>query len=194
MFGNEFPWPSFRVINSHFRTVVVFTFVVSSISIFCFLYIQLKKFFKYLKQNTTIFNKTQNQLKTPVNHELPTYQESGTNSENPGGPSSNENKITTDKELGLDFDEKDFANPPDPQNSKSKSVLGLGGIVSLLITSNSYVVIYVGSTYYEWQTNYIIAAFTYLSTNIIVSFVLPFMFFVRQPKCIQTVFNILLRK
>ena len=168
--------------------------MVSSISIFCFLCIQLKKFFKYLKQNTSIFNQTQNQLKTPVNHELPTYQERGTNSENPGGPSSNENKTNTDKELGLDFDEKDFANPPDPQNSKSKSVLGLGGIVSLLITSNSYVVIYVGSTYYEWQTNYIIAAFTYLSTNIIVSFVLPFMFFVRQPKCIQTVFNILLRK
>ena len=127
-------------------------------------------------------------------HELPTYQESGTNSENPGGPSSNENKINTDKELGLDFDVKDFVNPPESEDGKNKSMLGLGGIVSLLITSNSYVVIYIGSTYFDWETNYLVAAFTYLSTNIIVSFVLPFMFFVRQPKCIQTVFNILLRK
>ena len=172
---------------------MVFTFVVSSIVIFCFLFIILKKLMKYLKQNTAIFNKTENQVENPMDLSLPTCQESK-NKPNDPEPSSNESKVKTDKELGLDFDVEDFINPPEPENGKNKSILGLGGIASLLLTCSSYVILMIGGVYFDWKIDYVMATLMYLLTNIIISFVLPVMFFVRQPKCIQIVFNTLLQK
>ena len=81
------------------------------------------------------------------------------------------------------------ANPNISPDGKNKSVLGLSGIFVMALTGIIMSIPFFGQVFFDWELGYLNIVVSYLIPNIMVSFILPIVFFVRQPKCLIVIFE-----
>ena len=79
------------------------------------------------------------------------------------------------------------ANPNIGPDGKNKSVLGLSGIFVMALTGILMSIPFFGQVFLDWELGYLNIVVSYLIPNIMVSFILPIVFFVRQPKCLRVI-------
>ena len=79
------------------------------------------------------------------------------------------------------------ANPNIGPDGKNKSVLGLSGIFVMALTGIIMSIPFFGQVFLDWELGYLNIVVSYLIPNIMVSFILPIVFFVRQPKCLRVI-------
>ena len=79
------------------------------------------------------------------------------------------------------------ANPNIGPDGKNKSVLGLSGILVMALTGIIMSIPFFGQVFLDWKLGYLNIVVSYLIPNIMVSFILPIVFFIRQPKCLTVI-------
>ena len=79
------------------------------------------------------------------------------------------------------------ANPNIGPDGKNKSVLGLSGIFVMALTGIIMSIPFFGQVFLDWKLGYLNIVVSYLIPNIMVSFILPIVFFIRQPKCLMVI-------
>ena len=79
------------------------------------------------------------------------------------------------------------SNPNIGPDGKNKSVLGLSGILVMALTGIIMSIPFFGQVFLDWKLGYLNIVVSYLIPNIMVSFILPIVFFIRQPKCLTVI-------
>ena len=163
----------------------MFSVVTFSIILCCTTYILLEKLITRIKNNKVSITGQNLVLASQIGISLVEIQ----------GTSENVQKHQDVEECDTESSDNEVpnrqvtyqANPNIGPDGKNKSVLGLSGIFAMALTGIIMSIPFFGQVFLDWKLGYLNIVVSYLIPNIMVSFILPIVFFVRQPKCLMVI-------